>query len=392
MFYLSPARPFVALLLRVVSGAFAPETTWIPGALVSQTRKGYLQLSSSQPASKIELRKLSVLDRIVNCAAASRIFAADFRDWAREAKSDWIVHLHGKPCLGTQNPENGVDSEPGLDRSDLIISFRGQESQVKNIAKAWGMELTSLHQRLGSEIVDAEVYQLAPYQSKRHADHFVFRAFVDEAVSFSNDLEAWIGAFVGRDMRRKLKRATERGFEILKGGNKDLARFHETLLVPFSRYFHGEDAHIPSIKALQQLLLKGELLLARDSSGNELGGIVVMKSRASGVRFLRTGIALGVLNEPKLRDDLTAFLYSTFVSWAIAMGARKGSFGLSPAAATDGLVYFKSRWGSNPVSANRCPRFGLVVKTPCCTQWLTKRKLFVLSDHEIVAFGDSHKS
>lgn len=328
-------------------------------------------------------------------ARAAWHFALDARDRLRSEAGAFRVAL---------GPRDGLHPAAPDESGTLSLVFRGRRFLLHDVATALGLSATSVTEiavgtRSGRTPLhraplkaDLLVSELPPWRRAARVHGHVFQTHVDEWVTLEPTMEAWTERVLGRDMRRKLKRAEQLGLRTGLGSAADLERFRETLLVPFTRHFHGERSHLPALDALRAFHSRGALLFARDPTGREWGGILVTNSREEGPRFLRTGLTLDVLSERRARDDVTAYLYAAFVRWAIERGAARASYGLSPAAASDGLVYFKARWGAEPCALLRGPRLRLSVRTPAADAWLRARGLYVHQAGRLLPYGEAREA
>ncbi len=150
-----------------------------------------------------------------------------------------------------------------------------------------------------------------------------------------------------RSQRNNLKLALKSGCSIrFSQAEADFDLFYERMYVPVVEERHSEYGLIDSKKGMHEQFHRGLLLLADDEQGRTVAGVLNLKRGK-----LLIGVANGVL-DGDLRlysQGVISLMYYHAILWAFQNGYACFSSGEVRPFQTDGLYFYKRRWGFRPV-------------------------------------------
>ncbi len=129
----------------------------------------------------------------------------------------------------------------------------------------------------------------------------------------------------------------------------DLRMYYEKMYFPYITGRHGDLSLPDSWEKIVETEKRGELILAGDSAGNSIGGIVLERTTEK-----LSARSLGLISKEKdiLRTGVMSALYLACFERAKSYGYDSVGFGLTGPFLNDGLLRFKKKWGLQLV--NRC--------------------------------------
>jgi hypothetical protein len=150
----------------------------------------------------------------------------------------------------------------------------------------------------------------------------------------------------GRALRSDLALIAHLGYTMEEGGTSaDWDLFRDHMVIPYVQERFGDEAWVPPEGYLRAVRSRARLLFALRDGRRVSGACLVV-----GGRRVWTPL-LGVLDGDArlLQEGALAALYKFLLEWASDRGAETVDIGRTRPSLSDGIAWYKSKWGFTPV-------------------------------------------
>lgn len=187
-------------------------------------------------------------------------------------------------------------------------------------------------------------------------NYYLIQTILEMCLESQSPFEDYLMKSISKRKRNNIRRALKNDFNCRISHNEDdLKAFYYDYLVPYSNNIFQENSSLPSFQLFSQKFRQSRLLILEENK--KILGIsylLLSKSKES-LRIWRQALPDYVYNDKKLKGEVTLFLDSKSIEYAIAEGFKKVSFGKSACLKENLGFWNKKSWGCKPEFDNNYP-------------------------------------
>lgn len=270
---------------------------------------------------------------------------------------------------------------------DIVPGFFAEDCKCEVVASFGIFSKPNIDEIKKRHLFDILIRELPPWIAlkdhfKNDKDTYIFQSEVDTAFKIKDypDFDTYCAKVIAKKWMRKLKKHMQEKYQVRESNSlEDLTYFYEKLLKPSAKLRHGHKAFVPEFdeilskrKKMKLMFLEKEIEIDGKIENQLLAGAIILKSVGGKAwRAWRLGLSELADSDNNLREMANFVMYSIVIQKAMQEGIEELSYGLLPPFFTDGLFYFKTRWGIIPKVSKNYPL--------CSMKFVTKEGRLILN-------------
>ena len=206
-----------------------------------------------------------------------------------------------------------------------------------------------------------------------------FLLLVESEIQTETTFADYIGARIGKKLRRQIKKIDEEGFTIRNSRDeRDYKLFYEKLWK-----VSGDSQFTSSYEGFDKFA-RGTDLILMEFEGRLVGGSLCIVSKIEGsVRIWKMCYNPECFEDRELKSNVNVGLDAAALRMADSLGLKKVSFGRTPGILNHGIYFYKTKWGCQHVRPYNYPSLLVSLKADSAFQVIKARPLLTWFQGEV---------